>query len=205
MMNKLFHINGTCLPGGGPEHIYQLLKRLDRKEWQLFLCTSKDGPYWEKFDLICTKTYDLALRKLSLKKFLKLWVILLKEKPDLIHTHGKGPGFYGRIIGKLLNIPVIHTFHGFHYTDLPFLTKRLHLILEFFLALITEHHIFVGAGEKEHASVIKFISEKNSSIINNGVDCKYIRGISIDRKKFLNSIGCNNWENNEILGTVSSI
>ena len=101
-MKKIFHISGTTIPGGGPEHIFQLLKRLNRNEWKIIICTSKDGPYWEKFNSLGIKTYNLALRILSLKTSFKLFLILRKEKPDLIHTHGKGPGLYGRIISRFL-------------------------------------------------------------------------------------------------------
>ena len=42
-MKKVFFISGTTLFGGGPEHIYQLLRRLNQNEWKLIVCTSKDG------------------------------------------------------------------------------------------------------------------------------------------------------------------
>ena len=102
-MKKIFYISGTTIPGGGPEHIYQLLKRLNRDEWEVLLCTSQDGPYWEKFNSLGIKAYNLTLRKISLNTAFQLFHVLRKEKPDIIHTHGKGPGFYGRIIGKILN------------------------------------------------------------------------------------------------------
>ncbi|HIB44532.1 MAG TPA: hypothetical protein EYO37_11395, partial [Nitrospina sp.] len=118
-MKKICHIGGTTLPGGGPEHVYQLSKRLNRSEWDIIICTLKDGPYWDKFNSTGIKTYNLVFRKLLLSTPFKLFFILKKEKPDIVHTHGKGPGLYGRIIGKILNIPVIHTYHGFHYENLP--------------------------------------------------------------------------------------
>ena len=96
--------------------------------------------------------------------FFKLFFILQKERPDLIHTHGKGPGLYGRIIGKLLSIPVVHTFHGFHYEDLSYFTRSLHLLIDSFLVLITDKHIFVSAGEKNRAQKIKFLDENNTMV-----------------------------------------
>ena len=106
-MKKIFHISGTTIPGGGPEHIFQLLKRLNENEWEVVICTSKDGLYWEKFNSLGIKTYNLALRILSIKTACKLFLILRKERPDLIHTHGKGPGLYGRILGCFLKIPTL--------------------------------------------------------------------------------------------------
>ena len=204
-MKKICHISGTTLPGGGPEHIYQLLKRLNRNEWEVIICTSNDGSYWDKFNSLKVLTCDLSLRQLSLFTAFKLFAILRKEKPDLIHTHGRGPGLYGRIIGKVLNIPVVHTFHGFHYEDLSPLMQWLLLATESFLALLTAQHIFVSASEKNRAGVVKFLDEENSTTIHNGVDHEYIHDLSVIRKTVFKSIGCEDWENNKILGSISRL
>ena len=148
---KLAIISGTTAPGGGPRHIYSLLENLDRNEWDVVVCTHQDGAYWDKFVALKITPYDLVLRRISIPTFFKLLKVLRKEKPDLIHTHGKGPGLYGRLIGSLLGIPVIHTFHGFQYKFLPIMNKVFYLIIENFLTLLTRHHIFVGHGEKGKA------------------------------------------------------
>ena len=204
-MKKIFHISGTTIPGGGPEHIFQLLKRLNRNEWKIIICTSKDGPYWEEFNSLGIKTYNLALRILSLKTSFKLFLILRKEKPDLIHTHGKGPGLYGRIISSFLNIPVIHTFHGFHYEDLPIATRWLHLVVETLLSLVTDHHIFVSSGEKNRARVLKFLNEENSTVIHNGIDHEYIRNLPVTRNAALKISDSENWKSKKILGTIARL
>ncbi len=204
-MKKICHISGTTLPGGGPEHIYQLLKRLNRNEWEVIICTSDDGSYWDKFNSLKVLAYNLSLRQLSLFTAVKLFAILRKEKPDLIHTHGRGPGLYGRFIGKVLNIPVVHTFHGFHYEDLSPLMQWLLLATESFLALLTAQHIFVSASEKNRAGVVKFLDEENSTTIHNGVDHEYIHDLSVIRKTVFKSIGCEDWENNKILGSISRL
>ena len=205
MMKKICHISGTTLPGGGPEHIFQLLKRLDRNQWDVIVCTAKDGYYWDKFNSLKIKTYNLILRQLSLITPFRLFNILRNEKPDIIHTHGKGPGLYGRIIGRILKIPVVHTFHGFHYEDLPSITRSIHLAADFFLTLITAQHIFVSRGEKNRARAIKLLDEDNSTVICNGVDLDHIRNISINKKTILQSANCEDWEGKKILGTISRL
>ena len=204
-MKKIFHISGTTLPGGGPEHIFQLLRKLNQNEWKVIICTSNDGSYWLKFNSLGAKTYNLSLRILSLKTAFKLFFILRKEKPDLIHTHGKGPGLYGRIISSFLNIPTVHTYHGFHYEDLSTITKWLHLLLESFLCLLTDHHIFVSAGEKNRTRILKFLDEENSTVIHNGVDHEYLRNLPITRDTALKLSGVENWEKNKILGTIARL
>ena len=166
---KLAIISGTTLPGGGPRHIYSLLEKADRKKWDIIICTRKDGSYWDKLIALGITPYDLVLRRLSFFTFFELFKILKKEKPDLIHTHGKGPGVYGRFLGWVLGIPVIHTFHGFLYKLLPVLNKLFYLFVENILTLLTQHHIFVGNGEKEKAKMLRFLNDSNSSVINNGI------------------------------------
>jgi glycosyltransferase involved in cell wall biosynthesis len=204
-MKKIFHVNGTTTSGGGPEHIFQLIKRLNQNEWKVVICTLKDGLYWGKFKSLNIKTYNLALRIISLKTACKFFLILGKEKPDLIHTLGKCPGLYGRLIGSFLNIPVIHTFHGFHYQDIPFPTRWFHLAAETFLSLFTDQHIFVSTGEKNRARVLKFLDEENSTVIHNGVDHEHIDSLATTRNKALKLSGTENWEKNKILGTISRL
>ena len=89
-MKKICHISGTTLPGGGPEHIYQLLKRLNRNEWDVIICTSNDGSYWGKFNSLKITACDLPLRQLSLVTASRLFSILRKEKPDLANASSIG-------------------------------------------------------------------------------------------------------------------
>ncbi|MEC9422949.1 MAG: glycosyltransferase [Nitrospinota bacterium] len=175
---KLAIISGTTLPGGGPRHIYSLLEKMDRKEWDIMVCTHKDGSYWDKLIALGITPYDLVLRRLAFFTFFRLFKILRKEKPDLIHTHGKGPGVYGRLLGWFLGIPVVHTFHGFQYKLLPVLNKLFYLLVENILTLLTKHHIFVGNGEKGKAKILSFLNDSNSSVINNGIDLDFLENLA---------------------------
>ena len=201
---KLAIISGTTLPGGGPRHIYSLLESIDRKKWDIIVCTHKDGSYWNKLVALGITPYDLVLRRLSFFTFLELFKILIKEKPDLIHTHGKGPGIYGRLIGWILRIPVVHTFHGFQYKLLPFLNKLFYLIVENILTLLTQHHIFVSDGEKRKAKILKFLNDSNSSVINNGIDLEFFENLASAEDEFA-ELGLRSSEEIKVFGTLSRV
>ena len=201
---KLAIISGTTAPGGGPRHIYSLLENLDRNEWDVVVCTHQDGSYWEKFVSLEIATYDLVLRRVSVSTFFKLIKVLRKEKPDLIHTHGKGPGLYGRLIGRLLGVPVIHTFHGFQYKFLPIMSRVFYLIIENFLTLLTSHHIFVGHGEKGKAGALKFLNDSNSSVINNGIDLDCIQRLAPAAEAFA-ALGLRNPKEVKTFATLSRL
>jgi glycosyltransferase involved in cell wall biosynthesis len=201
---KLAIISGTTAPGGGPRHIYSLLEKMDCKEWDIMVCTHNDGSYWNKFIALGMTPYDLVLRKLSLPTFFKLLNILRREKPDLIHTHGKGPGLYGRLLGWMLGIPVVHTFHGFQHKLLPAIERWFYLFVENILTLLTRHHIFVGNGEKNKAKVLMFLDDSNSSVINNGIDIDSIQELP-PAKEVLASLNLGPRESIKIFGTLSRV
>ena len=204
-MKKICFINGTTVVGGGPLNLLQLLESLDKKEWVPVICSYDDGPYWNKFKNLTTKAYSIPLRKLSLSSWLKLRSILNKEKPDLIHTHGKGPGLYGRIAGWLFRIPVIHSFHGFHYYDLPPFQRRFHLLVENILALLTPHHILSCRGERNKARVIHLLKDRKINIIHNGLRLTKFKELKPDKRKTLASLGLESWENTMLVGAMSRI
>jgi glycosyltransferase involved in cell wall biosynthesis len=201
---KLAIISGTAAPGGGPRHIYSLLEKMDRKEWDIMVCTHNDGSYWDKLIALGITPYDLVLRKLSLSAFLKLLSILRSEKPDLIHTHGKGPGLYGRLLGWMLGIPVVHTFHGFQHQLLPAIQKWIYLFVENVLTLLTRHHIFVGNGEKNKAKVLMFLNDSNSSVVNNGIDLDSIQALPL-AEEAIASLKLGPRESIKIFGTLSRV
>ncbi|MBC8285388.1 MAG: glycosyltransferase [Nitrospinae bacterium] len=201
---KLAIISGTTAPGGGPRHIYSLLEKMDRKEWDIMVCTHNDGSYWGKLTALGITPYDLVLRRLSFFTFIELFKILRNEKPDLIHTHGKGPGLYGRLLGWMLGIPVVHTFHGFQYKLLPIFNRLFYLFIENILTLLTPHHIFVGNGEKGKAKILKFLKDSNSSVINNGIDLDSFENLTSADEAFA-ALGLRDSEEVKVFGTLSRV
>ncbi len=76
----------------------------------------------------------------------KLHRILVKERPDIVHTHTAKAGALGRIAAALARVPVtIHTFHGhvFHHYFSPWQT-RLFLAIERILAHITTKFVAIS-------------------------------------------------------------
>jgi glycosyltransferase involved in cell wall biosynthesis len=51
--------------------------------------------------------------------------IVREERVDLLHTHNPKPGLYGRIVGRLVGVPiVVNTVHGLYATDADPWTKQ---------------------------------------------------------------------------------
>ncbi len=204
-MRKICFILPTTELGGGPKHLHDLLKRLDFKKWEPFICTQKDGPYWDEFKKLNIRIFPFALRKVSLTTPFKLMSLLRKEKPDLIHTHGSRAGIYGRLVARLLGIPVIHTYHGFRFDHLSPFLRLIYILAENILSIITTHHICVGEGEKQRTSILKLTSGQKFSIIHNGIDFESIQNMTVERNKTLVSLGLDHFLGHTIIGTIARV
>lgn len=81
----------------------------------------------------------------------KLYTLLRRIRPDVVHTHTAKAGFVGRVAARLAGVPVIvHTFHGhvFHGYFGPTKT-RLFLWLERFAARLSDRIITLSDGLRE--------------------------------------------------------
>ena len=103
----------------------------------------------------------------------KLYSIMKKEKPDIVHTHTAKAGAIGRLAAILAGVPVkVHTFHG-HVFDGYFspLKARIFILIEKILALFTDKVIVVSEGVKREVTErLKIVSEKKSIVIPLGLE-----------------------------------
>ena len=87
----------------------------------------------------------------DLKAFFKIYLILKREKPDIVHTHTAKAGTLGRLAAILAGVPIkIHTLHG-HVLEGYFnpLKAKIFLFIEKFLALFTDRIITVSQRVKD--------------------------------------------------------
>lgn len=115
--------------GGGPKHVFDLVTRLS-PELSPIVAAPPDGPFFERFRKAGIETHALALDRLSPWTLAQMLRVAREREVGLIHSHGKGAGLYGRLAGRLLGIPAIHTFHGLHYQDYSPTGRCLYLGLE---------------------------------------------------------------------------
>ncbi|MFA6609261.1 MAG: glycosyltransferase family 4 protein [Candidatus Omnitrophota bacterium] len=87
----------------------------------------------------------------DIKAFWKLYRIIRKARPDIVHTHTAKAGTLGRLAAICAGVPVkVHTFHG-HVFDGYFnpLKAKIFLWIERFLALFTDRVITVSDKVKD--------------------------------------------------------
>ena len=117
--------------------------------------------------------YDLAA-------FTKIFKIIKKEQPDIIHTHTAKAGCLGRIAGIFYNclnifarkrIKIIHTFHG-HIFDGYFNKFQSHIfvIIERILAGFTDKIITVSVSVKEELLFLRIAKKDKIEVIPLGLE-----------------------------------
>ncbi|MEJ2617259.1 MAG: hypothetical protein P8Z35_20075, partial [Ignavibacteriaceae bacterium] len=92
--------------GGGPEHIYSLIKEL-HKENNFYIACPDDFPYKNKYTDILGKNRIILIphRKFKLSYLFGLKNYVKYHEINIIHSHGKGAGIYGRFLSVISGIP----------------------------------------------------------------------------------------------------
>jgi len=100
--------------------------------------------------------------------------ILARERFDIVHTHCSKAGAIGRIAARLAGIKKIyHSSHCFAFLRCGnFITKKIYLLAERFLAGFTTKFIAVSDSDADSAKNRKIFGEDKCVIVNNGLPQK---------------------------------
>ena len=117
---------------------------------------------------------DISFRNDTVALF-KLYSILKKEKPDIVHTHTAKAGTIGRMAAILAGVPIkVHTFHGHVLSGYfgPFKTKFFTAI-EKFLGVFTDKVIVVSESVRDQiVGKLKIVPDDKCAVIKLGFDLK---------------------------------
>ena len=96
--------------------------------------------------------------------------VLLKINPDLVTTHSNKAGLLGRLAARSLIIPVIHTSHGFLFSDRPTsLAGCFYRLMEKIAAALGSKVIAVSESEFTAAEKLKVIPAGKMAVVYNGL------------------------------------
>lgn len=161
---KIVRIIARLNVGGPARHVVWLTKNLQGEEFQSVLLTGtvpdgeEDMSYFAAENSVAPVFIPEMSRELSAKDVISLWKIfrqIVREKPDVIHTHTAKAGTIGRVAGFFYrwllwkDLKMIHTYHGhvFH----SYYGKRktaLFLFIERSLARVTDKIIAISAQQR---------------------------------------------------------
>ncbi|MCJ7458541.1 MAG: glycosyltransferase family 4 protein [candidate division Zixibacteria bacterium] len=168
---------------GGPAfHTILLTSHLDHNRFESILVKGSEGKdegdmdelaKSKKIELIYVKELS---REISLRKDLialwKLYRIIRREKPDIVHTHTAKAGTLGRFAARLAGVPiVVHTFHGNIFEGyFSSLKSKLFLNIERLLASLSSKVIAISHSQKQALLKYKICNPGRISCIPLGLE-----------------------------------
>ncbi len=192
---KIVRIIARLNVGGPARHVVWLTKSLQDTRFQSVLITGtvpegeEDMSYFAFENGVFPVVIPEMSRELSLKdffSFLKIYRVLLREKPDIIHTHTAKAGTLGRLagflyrwftwrtlIGRPRRVKLVHTYHGHIFHSYYGHAKtKFFLLIEKVLAFLATDKIVV-ISQKQFEEIHKQFGVGRSSqfvVIPLGID-----------------------------------
>jgi glycosyltransferase involved in cell wall biosynthesis len=170
---KVLHLIGSMDLGGAEKLTSLTVEGLNSDEFKASVCCVKSGGFYA--DKLRTKGYQvdelLGVHKhasISLLMLLnaawKLFNILRRERPDVLHSHLFAASCLGRVIGKLAGVPcIIVTLHRIEY-------PRIQPRIERLFKLLTSLFITDSNAAAAKLSCALKIPQKSIRVIYNGID-----------------------------------
>lgn len=107
----------------------------------------------------------------DLAAFVETLLLLVKERPDILHLHSSKAGFLGSLSGWLTGVKVIYTVHGAVFeASFSRIARKIFLWLEKFSAYFKDKIICVSANDKKLWLNYKAAPEEKLTVIHNGLD-----------------------------------
>jgi glycosyltransferase involved in cell wall biosynthesis len=167
---RILQLLVSTSPGGGPKHVYDLVRHLPKAEFEFVVGAPRDGIFFERFEALGIPVVEIPLGYIGVRQLFATIRLIRRHGIDLVHTHGKGPGLYGRLAARWLGVPAVHTFHGIHYRRYPVVGQWLYLALERWLSRVSHTIINVSASQEAEGLGLRLFRAEQSVVIVNGVD-----------------------------------
>ncbi|MDO8525543.1 MAG: glycosyltransferase family 4 protein [Candidatus Omnitrophota bacterium] len=179
---KIVRIIARLNIGGPAIHTILLTGGVDRKVFTTHFAAGRpdasegDMAYFAEQNKVDVNYISGLGRQIGLGDFLsfiKILGLLIKIKPDIIHTHTAKAGALGRVAGVFAGVPVkIHTFHG-HIFDGYFdpVKTKIFIFIEKFLGIFTDKVIVVSESiRNEIVDKLKIVPGGKCVVIRLGFD-----------------------------------
>ncbi|MDP2209678.1 MAG: glycosyltransferase family 4 protein [Bacteroidota bacterium] len=171
--------------GGGQNHVLLLAGGIDKNKFDVIVACEPKGYLVDELHKINIQTVSIILKNhFNPLTLLKMIELLKNVKPDVLHTHGGTPGFWGRVASKFYKVPaVVHTFHGIHYLTKPMNMKKwIFKMIDRYLKIFTDYTICVAEADLKKGLKSKVMNADASGVVRNGIDIKYFERKAIWRE-----------------------
>lgn len=152
--------------GGGPKHVADLMASYNSRGLRFAIAAPADEFFSEAFKQAPLGLVPVPTRYFSVFVFLRLLLYCRLHNIEVVHSHGRGAGIYGRLLA-LFGLENIHTFHGAHAE--PGLTGTLKVWTDRLLRHLTTRFINVGHDEFEQCAHLGITVPDRAVVIENGI------------------------------------
>jgi glycosyltransferase involved in cell wall biosynthesis len=156
--------------GGGPAHVRDVIAGLAGPEFR-FTVAGPTGPLVPALTAAGADFAPIAADRLSPRPLRDTIRLARERRIQIIHSHGKGAGLYGRVAAWWTGAASIHTFHGIH----PAGSGRLYLGLERALGRRSFAVVHVSESQAAEARALGLAPAGRTRVIVNGVDADGVR------------------------------
>ena len=175
--------------GGGPAQVAELVSRLPGDEFAVTVAGPARGTHGSSLPKGGGRFVGVATDRLGGRPLLETLRLIRQERVEIVHSHGKGAGFYGRLAARRAGVSSIHTFHGIHYADYPAGLGRAYLALERGLARITSAIVHVSESQAREAAGLGLAPPGKSHVIVNGIDADRVAAAAMTRTAARQALG----------------
>ena len=187
---KVCHIITKLELGGAQQNTLFTVSHLDQNRFIPYLISGEGGILDN--DAINMTTVNLyfvpqLIREIhpvkDMTALFKIWLLLIKIKPHIVHTHSSKAGILGRIAAFFARVPVIvHTFHGFGFHDFQKpLTKHFYILSEILTAAISDKLIAVSMENIFKGLKYNIGSKEKYTLIRSGIDTNLYKNINLNK------------------------
>jgi glycosyltransferase involved in cell wall biosynthesis len=176
-------------PGGGPEHVRALARRLPARGFAPIVGGPHDGALFDQLRDEGVDVVEVPTDRIGPSALRRVIRVARERGARVIHSHGKGAGLYGRLAARALGVPAVHTFHGIHYERYGVLGRAVYLALERALARATALTINVSRAQEAEALSLGLCDRTRTCVIPNGVDVDRLAREALTRDEARRRVG----------------
>ncbi len=174
------HVTSSLCIGGAEKVLYMLIKGLQQKGYDQVVVYIHGGPYVGKLQELGIRTYQLRgfFSRYDLIFFIRLYRLLKKEQPSVIHSLLWAANVVSRLCGWAARIPVVSVYHNNVEQDgyIRSLCDQLTISLATYNIAVSAQ---VAASVRERA----WVPGRRISVITNGIDLAYDKIVYRSKKE----------------------
>ena len=163
----VYLINGLS-SGGAETMLYRLLCGLDKSKFIATVITlqSFPGPLQEKIEALNINVCEVKVKsKLDLTAAIRLYNLVKRLEPQILHTQLFASDMLGRTIGRILKVPVIITgIRNIYYGNLN--RYLLYKVTKRF----SDKTVFVSHAAANRFVELNIVPKEKANVIHNGLD-----------------------------------